>query len=152
MTTLEMALTILKMSPVPLSAYEIYEIAKKKYHYSGTRYEIRDVLYARRKMDVVYRTKPHYDYQYKELYIAGNQNLFNSEIIEVSNENYPLFYVKVDVQGFKCTGYINVAHSKYNIKSSMLKDLLPALMEMYLNDNTPQMKKFIMELELLLSK
>lgn len=148
--SIERAIEILGRSPHPMKTADVLNELRKKYNYRGTYYEVRDFLYGRRNEDVVYRSRPHYDYQLKELKSSAQVSnvVYRIQYAEYYGES--LFNISFDSKKVECIGTVNKASPYYEKYAGVVEDIVRSFQEIYMNNESVISKKIISEFNLYL--
>lgn len=148
--SLEKAIEILGASPHPMKTAEVLSELKKKYNYKGSYYQVRDFLYGRRNEDVIYRSKPHYDYQLKELKSSAHISNVNYSIQYIDYHGNNLFSISFDSKKVECIGLVNKSSPLFRKYSSVIEDIVRSFQEIYMTNDSVIAKKLIAEFNLYL--
>lgn len=146
--SLEKAIEILGASPHPMKTAEVLSELKKKYNFRGSYYQVRDFLYGRRNEDVIYRSKPHYDYQLKELKSSAQISNVNYKIQYTEYYSDSLFSVSFDSKKVECVGIVNLSSPLYPKYESVIVDIVRSFQEIYMTNDSVIAKKVIAEFNL----
>lgn len=148
--SVEKAIEILGRSPHPMKTADVLNELREKYNYRGTYYQVRDFLYARRNEDVIYRSRPHYDYQLKELKSSAQLSniIYRIEFTEYYGDS--LFNISYDSKKVECIGMINKASPLYEKYADIVEEIVHSFQEIYMSNDSVISKKIIAEFNLYL--